>query len=186
VLGLITASAVGPTTIELNAEGRTVLQSWIDNPLANYGFVIQNYTSADDALGFRSSESATAPILSISYLPASGGGNSMATTGEGKRPAKSELKSRALSVALDLNVNGTPTTVVTHSREVRREIALHRNLAAGDTRIDKAPTSHAVGIEQSLAGGNWAALRLGRAALVDELFASEETQFGKRSLLFSK
>ena len=79
VLGYVFGPAVGDATMQLNSDGLAALQSWIDNPSSNHGFVIQNYTTATDSLAFRSSESATAtrPKLEVTFVPAGGGGSSL-------------------------------------------------------------------------------------------------------------
>lgn len=59
VLGAITSSVLGWTTIELNAAGIAVVQSWIDRPETNHGLVIQDYLSASDKIEFRTSEAST-------------------------------------------------------------------------------------------------------------------------------
>jgi hypothetical protein len=72
VLGLFSAAIIGANTTEFNTAGLAVLQSWVDNPTGNLGFMIQNYTTADDSFTFRSSESTITarPKLEITYIPA--------------------------------------------------------------------------------------------------------------------
>ena len=55
-LGAVTGSSTGPATISLNANGIAVVQSWIDNPSSNHGFVIQDYINHSNGLGFSSRE----------------------------------------------------------------------------------------------------------------------------------
>ena len=57
VLGTVTAASTGLATIELNAAGVAVVQSWIDNPASNFGFIIQDFNDAtNNSLEFDSSE----------------------------------------------------------------------------------------------------------------------------------
>jgi hypothetical protein len=79
VLGYVFGPAAGDATMQLNADGLAALQSWVNDPSSNHGFVIQNYTTATDSLAFRSSESATAtrPKLEVTFVPAGGGGGSL-------------------------------------------------------------------------------------------------------------
>ena len=68
-LGTITASATGARTITLNSSGLAKVQSWINTPSGNHGFIIQDYT-VSDGLDVSSSETATIsqrPILTITY-----------------------------------------------------------------------------------------------------------------------
>lgn len=69
VLGTITASANGAYTINLNSSGIARVQSWINNPAANYGMILMDGANAN-GLDFSSSEAATAsqrPKLTINY-----------------------------------------------------------------------------------------------------------------------
>jgi len=69
VLGTITAPATGPVTVEFNAAGVALVQSWIDDPATNFGVVLQNYDNTD-GLKFSSRESTTAavrPQLTVTY-----------------------------------------------------------------------------------------------------------------------
>lgn len=71
VLGTVTATASGLVTIELNTAGIAVVQSWVDNPGNNHGFIIQDYAGSSDALGFASRENgnaATRPVFTVNYL----------------------------------------------------------------------------------------------------------------------
>jgi len=73
VLGTMTASAKGKLIITLNAAGIAVVQKWVNNPAANFGFAIQNYNNAN-AVVFDSREATTVanrPKLTVGYtLPA--------------------------------------------------------------------------------------------------------------------
>ncbi len=74
VLGTLTGTALGLVTFDLNAAGVAVVQSWIENPSSNHGFVIQDYASTlADPMSLRSREESTPtkrPKLTINYLPA--------------------------------------------------------------------------------------------------------------------
>ena len=70
VLGYITAPSKGLVTISLRSEGVAVVQSWVDNPPSNYGFIIQDYINASNGLDFSSRETGTAtvrPKLTVTY-----------------------------------------------------------------------------------------------------------------------
>ncbi|MCI0698403.1 DNRLRE domain-containing protein, partial [candidate division KSB1 bacterium] len=70
VVGALTATSRGLQTISLNASGVAVVQSWVDNPSSNHGFIILNYISATDGLKFSSRENGTAsncPKLTVTY-----------------------------------------------------------------------------------------------------------------------
>ncbi len=45
VLGVLTAPAAGPVTLALNAAGVAQVQSWINHPETNFGFIIQDYNN---------------------------------------------------------------------------------------------------------------------------------------------
>ena len=71
VLGTLTSSSTGRAAIELNAVGVATVQSWIQDPSSNFGFVIQDYENASNGIDFSSSESTTManrPKLSMTYL----------------------------------------------------------------------------------------------------------------------
>jgi hypothetical protein len=71
VAGVLAAPALGERVIELNEAGLAALQSWIDDPTQNFGFILQDYLTASDGATFASRESLTAelrPKLSVSYL----------------------------------------------------------------------------------------------------------------------
>lgn len=78
VLGEVTAS-IGVIEIDLNAAGVAVVQNWINNPSKNYGFLIGEYSDANEnRLYFTSSEAPIAdhrPTLTIRYAPQGAGQN---------------------------------------------------------------------------------------------------------------
>ena len=70
VLATLAAPTTGVYTISLNAAGLAVVQSWVDNPTSNFGFILASSTSAD-GINISSSESDTPndrPLLSVTYL----------------------------------------------------------------------------------------------------------------------
>ncbi|NUQ65488.1 MAG: DNRLRE domain-containing protein, partial [Pirellulales bacterium] len=74
VLGAISRAPLGPAVVELDAAGIAVVQSWIDDPAANYGLIFQDYVSASDAFEFQSRESLTPNLRPrIDILVASAG-----------------------------------------------------------------------------------------------------------------
>ena len=69
ILGTVLASATGPTVVTLNAAGVARVQSWINSPSTNHGFLIQDYLAAD-GIDLTSSEGGTTsrrPTLTITY-----------------------------------------------------------------------------------------------------------------------
>src|SRR6185295_17999799 len=69
VIATIGAVSKGLTTILFNAAGVALVQSWIGNPGANLGVILQDYVPGD-ALIFDSAEAATKanrPKLTITY-----------------------------------------------------------------------------------------------------------------------
>ena len=70
VLGGFTASSTGPYTTVLNEEGIAVVQSWVDNPALNHGFLVMDYLAASNGLDFSSREATPAsvrPKLTVTY-----------------------------------------------------------------------------------------------------------------------
>jgi hypothetical protein len=70
VLATVGGLTSGLITFNLNAAGLAVLQNWINNPSTNNGFLMMDYASAGDDLGFRSSEISTKtqrPKLNVTY-----------------------------------------------------------------------------------------------------------------------
>ena len=64
----------GLKTISLNPAGVAVVQSWVDSPASNHGFIVLNYAGASDGLDFSSRENRTAanrPKLTTTYTAAS-------------------------------------------------------------------------------------------------------------------
>ena len=73
VLGRVTGDT-GTRTFSLNTAGVAVVQSWVNNTAANFGFIIQDYDDAINGLDFRSRESSTAasrPRLNVTYVTSS-------------------------------------------------------------------------------------------------------------------
>lgn len=56
-VGVLTASALGPHTFSLNANGVAVVQGWVNNPGSNRGLIVQDYAGSN-ALAFNSRENA--------------------------------------------------------------------------------------------------------------------------------
>ena len=70
VLGGISAASAGLSVIALNAAGVSVVQSWVDNPAMNLGFIIMDYINNSNGLDFSSRETATIsnrPKLIVTY-----------------------------------------------------------------------------------------------------------------------
>ncbi len=70
-IGTVSHTGTGQATIALNAAGVALVQSWINNPAANFGVVIQRY-SASNGIDFASSEAAnvnTRPRLNLTFAP---------------------------------------------------------------------------------------------------------------------
>jgi hypothetical protein len=69
VLGAVVGSAAGTLTVALNAAGIAKLQSWINTPAGNFGFVMLDY-SQSNGLDLSSSEASTVsqrPKLTLTY-----------------------------------------------------------------------------------------------------------------------
>jgi hypothetical protein len=69
VLGSVTGSGSGSTTVALNAAGIAKVQAWINNPASNFGFVLLDYAQSN-GLDLSSSEASTVsqrPKLTIIY-----------------------------------------------------------------------------------------------------------------------
>jgi hypothetical protein len=70
VLAKIRGTSQGRSlTVTLGSSGRALVQSWINSPSSNHGFLIMDYT-ASDGLDFYSSETSTIskrPELTITY-----------------------------------------------------------------------------------------------------------------------
>jgi len=67
--GTVSGNSTGPQAFSLNAKGVALVQSWVDDPATNFGFVIGN-TSTTNGLDFHSREAAIAtnrPRLSVVY-----------------------------------------------------------------------------------------------------------------------
>ena len=68
ILGTL-SSAVGTKTIILNAAGIAKVQSWVNTPATNYGFIVQDYT-VSNGVDLTSSEGATVtqrPKITVTY-----------------------------------------------------------------------------------------------------------------------
>jgi hypothetical protein len=69
VLGALVGSGSGTLTVSLNAAGLAKVQSWIDTPATNFGFIVLDYTQSN-GLDLSSSEASTVsqrPKLTITY-----------------------------------------------------------------------------------------------------------------------
>ncbi|MEX2137781.1 MAG: DNRLRE domain-containing protein [Pirellulales bacterium] len=184
VLGLVTGPKSGITTdSELNAAGRAVVQGWVDNPSSNYGFIIQNYTTAGDSLGLRSSEYKTAnrPVLSISYIPANGGEATATNTAVLAKTSESiESSEEPLAGPSDGWQGGVTHATLPITAGAPRLIVDHA-VAPSSELTDPPPADRTSAHTQlSALGRNWVALRMARATLVDELLANDEALFGPR------
>ncbi|MFB3077654.1 MAG: Calx-beta domain-containing protein, partial [Lysobacterales bacterium] len=70
VLGSILASSTGTKTVSLNAAGIAVVQSWVNSPSSNHGFIVLDYISASNGINFSSRETGTVserPKLTVTY-----------------------------------------------------------------------------------------------------------------------
>ncbi len=71
ILGQLRATSLGHHTIDLNAAGLAVVQSWIDNPASNYGFILQDYFEGSNGLVVSSREVSNVndrPQLELTYF----------------------------------------------------------------------------------------------------------------------
>jgi uncharacterized protein YjiK len=72
VLAAISGNSLGSKTISLNAAGVAVVQSSVNDPSTNHGFIVQNYINSN-GLDLSSRETATVsqrPKLTVSFTPA--------------------------------------------------------------------------------------------------------------------
>ncbi|MBW3599486.1 MAG: DNRLRE domain-containing protein, partial [Planctomycetes bacterium] len=75
VLAQAGPASKGLHTFELNAAGLAVVQSWLDAPADNHGFLLKDYVGASDGMDLSSREAADParrPRLTITYLPPGG------------------------------------------------------------------------------------------------------------------
>jgi hypothetical protein len=71
VLGTMTGPALEITTNSLNSDGVAVVQSWVDNPSSNHGFICLDYINADNGMDFSSREAeivSNRPKLTVTYV----------------------------------------------------------------------------------------------------------------------
>ncbi|MHA2282672.1 MAG: DNRLRE domain-containing protein [Promethearchaeota archaeon] len=71
--GAIVGSTLGSNTTSLNAAGVAVVQSWVDDPSSNHGFIVQDYINHTNGVDFSSREAATVadrPKLEVTYTNA--------------------------------------------------------------------------------------------------------------------
>jgi PKD repeat protein len=70
VLADLGPAALGPLSVTLNQEGLDLVESWINNPSTNHGFILRDYTNSQDGLDIASREStveAVRPRIQIRY-----------------------------------------------------------------------------------------------------------------------
>ena len=71
VLGAIVGSVLGSNTFLLNSDGIDVVQSWINDPSSNYGFIFQDYINHNNDVNFSSREAVNTgerPKLTVTYI----------------------------------------------------------------------------------------------------------------------
>jgi len=69
VLGSVLGSTAGTLNVSLNAAGLAKVQTWINSPASNFGFILLDY-SQSNGLDFSSSEASTVsqrPKLTVTY-----------------------------------------------------------------------------------------------------------------------
>lgn len=70
--GAIVSASYGADTTSLNAAGVAMVQSWVDDPSSNHGFIVQDYINHTNGLKFSSREATTVierPKLTVVYSP---------------------------------------------------------------------------------------------------------------------
>ena len=70
ILGGMSAASNGLLVIALNPAGVSVVQSWVDNPAINHGFLVMDYINNSNGLDFSSRETSTIsnrPKLIVTY-----------------------------------------------------------------------------------------------------------------------
>jgi len=65
------ASGASTFALKLNGDGESVVQSWIDDPDSNKGFIIRGDADSTDMLGIKPKETGYyyAPLLTITFIP---------------------------------------------------------------------------------------------------------------------
>src|SRR5574341_2123441 len=104
VLGALTSSITGLQTISLNASGVAMVQSWVDNPSSNHGFIILDYNNSN-GLDFSSREKGTAslrPKLTVTY---SGGSQAKLAQPPRSESEATRLSTETLPQTITLNPN---------------------------------------------------------------------------------
>jgi hypothetical protein len=102
VLGTVTATAAGTVTINLNAAGIAVVQSWVNTPSSNHGFILMDYAATSDRLEFSSSEdtnTALRPTFKVNYIAAA----------TNQAPTVNAGTDLSVGVTQTANLNGTVT-----------------------------------------------------------------------------
>ena len=116
VLGEVKASSVGLATIDLNVAGRMVVQSWIDNPTANRGLVIQQYIDASNGVDFLSRETpviADRPLLTVTFTPGTGTNKVPLVDGGPDQTIRDSEAVRLTGMVMDDGLPLSPGQVVT-------------------------------------------------------------------------
>ncbi len=109
-LGSISASNTGTYRITLNAAGIAAVEAWVNNPAANFGVIIQDY-SVSNRFDARSSETSNAsqrPKLLIDYTPPGSTSTPLpATSPENTAPAVSAGPDLAVTLGNPAALHGS-------------------------------------------------------------------------------
>jgi hypothetical protein len=117
VLGSISGAAIGFQVATLSPSGVALVQSWIDNPSVNYGFILRS--ASTDGTGLCSSEHATAinrPKLTIKYVA------------DTTSPIIGNLNpaDNAIGIAVDTNLTLTFSEIVNAQSGINNDIVIKR------------------------------------------------------------
>ncbi len=64
-LGILSSNILGLHSIPLNSDGIAAIQSWIDNPETNFGFLILPDANSTNGFEFKSKDSSIKPVLEV-------------------------------------------------------------------------------------------------------------------------
>jgi hypothetical protein len=130
VLGAVTATASGLATVDLNAAGVQVVQAWVNDPAANFGLLLADYTAATDLVVFTSREgnvAANRPRLTVTYVPGSAplaAATDAAIASWGKQTAPAKTHRAVAGLATTLTNSADPAQRIKATDELAKRSSL--------------------------------------------------------------